>query len=453
MAAGGSLALLGFGVWFRERGGRVEAALAAAAAGVAALFTTVTVAAQVYELIPTPVGIGLATVVAAMATVLAVRWRSPIIASLGILGALLAPVLTDAPTSAGTVAFVFVALASAAGVLLWQRWTWLGPAAFVISAPQWIVWAVDDASTTGALIALVAFGLLNAALAVGFELRVPREQLKPSSAFLLVLGALALALTGWFAFATDGDEAVAKAWLLGLAAAHIAIGLAAGRLGRVTRDLRLLVLVLGVVLGDVAFAALADGPVLSIGWTLGSVALAALAGLPRLRSMDATVAGAGLGAHLCLALLHAVVVDAPPESVSGATDTLTAIATLSAIAARLLRLRSPCGRGARGVAGRARRPRAPRPRLSGADHPRSRRAGRRVGTRGRCARRDRPPLARRRRIGRSAPAPRRRDHRRARQARPAGRPDLRRRRRPPRRRARPRARRLRGRAVRGPAAG
>ncbi|MGI8595049.1 MAG: DUF2339 domain-containing protein [Solirubrobacteraceae bacterium] len=333
MAAGGSLALLGFGVWIRERGGRVEAALAAAAAGVAALFTTITVTTQLYELIPVPVGIALATATAAAATVLAVRWRSQVIAALGVLGALLAPVLTDAPMSAGTVAFVFVALASAAGVLLWQRWTWLGPAAFVISAPQWIVWAIDDASTAAALVALVGFGLLNAALAIGFELRVPREQLKPSSAFLLVLGALALALTGWFAFETNGDEAVAKAWLLGLAVVHLAIGLAAGRLERVTRDLRLLVLTLGVVLGDVAFALLADGPVLSIGWTLGSVALAALAGLPRVRRLDATVAGVGLGVHICLALLHAVVVDAPPESVSGTTDTLTAILTLSAIAA------------------------------------------------------------------------------------------------------------------------
>jgi len=333
MAAAGSLALLGVGIWIRERGGRIEAALAAAAAGLAALFTTVTVATQLYELFPAPAGIALATVTAAAATVLAVRWRSQVIAALGILGALLAPVLTDAPTSAGTVAFVFVALASAAGVLLWQRWTWLGPAAFVISAPQWIAWTVDDASTPGALVALVAFGLLNAALAIGFELRVPREQLKPTSAFLLVFGVLALALTGWFAFDTNGDEAVAKAWLVGLAVVHLGIGLAAGRLERVTRDLRLLVLVLGVVVGDVAFALLADGPVLSIGWTLGSVGLAALTGLPRMRRPDATVARVGLGVHLCLALVHALVVDAPPESVSGATDTVTVILTLSAIAA------------------------------------------------------------------------------------------------------------------------
>lgn len=336
MAAAGSLALLGVGIWIRERGGRIEAALAAAAAGVAALFTTVTVASQLYELLPTPAGIALATGIAAAATVLAVRWRSQVIAALGILGALLAPVLTDAPTSAGTVAFVFVALSAAAGVLLWQRWTWLGPAAFVISAPQWIFWALEDASTAGALVALVAFGLLHAVLAIGFELRVPREQLKPTSAFLLVFGALALALTGWFAFETSGDEALAKAWLVGLAGVHLAIGLAAGRLERVTRDLRLLVLVLGVLIGDVAFALLADGPVLTIGWALGSIALAALAGLPRMRRLDATVAGVGLGAHLCLALLHAVVVNAPPEGVSGATDTATAILTLSAIAAGCL---------------------------------------------------------------------------------------------------------------------
>src|SRR4051812_41941764 len=88
-----SLGLGGVGLWLQERRGRSDAALAAMAAGAAGLFLTVLVAARVYELIPTSAGVALALVVGAAVTVVAVRWESPVIGALGLIGGLLSPVL------------------------------------------------------------------------------------------------------------------------------------------------------------------------------------------------------------------------------------------------------------------------------------------------------------------------------------------------------------------------
>ena len=54
LAAVLSFGLLGVGVWLRERRGTTEAALAAAAVGIAGTFGTLIVAGPVYHLVPTP---------------------------------------------------------------------------------------------------------------------------------------------------------------------------------------------------------------------------------------------------------------------------------------------------------------------------------------------------------------------------------------------------------------
>lgn len=97
IAGAGSTALLGLGIWLHENRGRTEAAVAAVATGVSALFVTLTVGAQVYELLPAAVALLMALGVGGIATALALRWESRGIAALGIVGGLLAPVLAGAP--------------------------------------------------------------------------------------------------------------------------------------------------------------------------------------------------------------------------------------------------------------------------------------------------------------------------------------------------------------------
>src|SRR4051794_38464834 len=85
-----SLGLLGIGVRLRERRGRNDAALSAAAAGLAGAFGTLVVAGQVYELIPTAVALLGALAVGGAATALAIRWQAQVMGWIGLTGALLA---------------------------------------------------------------------------------------------------------------------------------------------------------------------------------------------------------------------------------------------------------------------------------------------------------------------------------------------------------------------------
>src|ERR671914_73681 len=189
------------------------------------------------------------------------------------------------------VSAMFVAIASAAGVLLRQRWDWLALAAFAVSVPQWGVYLFDDAGPVEAIVTLNAFGGLGIALAVGHEIRARAESIRPSSAFLLALNALIIAGAGWLALEVMDEPGIGKAWLVAVAAAHVAVGLAARRLARVSHDLGLLSLVLGVLLGNVAFGLIADGVVLTAGWSASAVGFAALARRHFGRASEAGVGG------------------------------------------------------------------------------------------------------------------------------------------------------------------
>ena len=179
--AAGSAGLLALGVWLHERKARTDAALASVATGISGLFITITVAAQVYELLPQLIAVVFAVGVGAVATALALRWESRGIAVLGILGALAAPVLSGVAGDGGTMLILFVALASAGGVLLWQRWDWLALAAFAVATPQWIAYLVDGPPVLSQLAVLVGFGSLGVAVAIGHDVRVHAEQLRSSS--------------------------------------------------------------------------------------------------------------------------------------------------------------------------------------------------------------------------------------------------------------------------------
>ncbi len=305
LAGSASLALLAVGAWAQERRGRTDAARAAAAAGIAGLFATATVAGGVYELVPALVALLAALAVGAVATVLALRWEARGIAGLGILGALLSPALVGALGSGSAVALLLAATAAATAVLIWQRWTWLGFAAFAIATPQWLAYLLADTPSPAVSIAvLAAFGVLTAAAAVGFEVRSSAAEIRIGAIVLLALNALVLALAGIAVL----DPAVADGWLVALALAHIGAGIATRR---VSAELGLIALTLGVVLADVAAARLLDGLPLLAGWAASGLVFAALT--RGAKGLDRGFAVAGLGSHLLFALVSAVAL-APPET-------------------------------------------------------------------------------------------------------------------------------------------
>ena len=379
LAAVFSAGLLGAGVWLREHRDRTEAALAAAAVGVAGLFGTLVIAGAVYELVPVSLALVGAFVVGAGATVLAVRWDAALMGWLGLLGALWAPAALGALDA---LAFLSIAYAATIAVVVWKRWTALAWAAFVSTIIECVAWiAIESPASAPTFVALAIFGTLTAALALGLEAR--RTGTNPHAAALLVLNALVL-----LAYYADDNR-----WLVALAAAHFIVGLAATRAPRISRPIALITLGIGVGLADLALVTIADGLPVALGWAGPILAFAALLGASRrppamdklatdLRttflgepreartatrraargsprrpnpasrssptpcsaaSSDADwyFAALGLVAQLALAIGHVLGAEAPLDSLAGAaadTDALVAVGVIGAVAFLAARL-------------------------------------------------------------------------------------------------------------------
>jgi uncharacterized membrane protein len=331
----GSGALLAVGAWLYEKRGRTQAALAAVGTGIAGLYLSVTVSTSLYGLVPVALGLAVAFAVGTLATTLAVRWNSRTVAGLGIVGALLAPVLVEGEPVAGAAAFLAVALAASSAVLVWRRWEWLRVLSFFVVMPQVALWALDDRSAAVVVAGLAGFCVLELVAALGFELRVPAARLRPSTSLLVAVNALAVGGIGFQALADQPGGRWPGVWLLGVAVAHGAAGAAVLASRRTSREIGLLLLGVALTSADVAFGLLADGALLAVGWAASA---AALGGLARRYTRGSELIRMTLGGQLALAAGHALFFEASPDGFSsgfgdlgGASAALVAIA-LSAFA-------------------------------------------------------------------------------------------------------------------------
>lgn len=339
----GSTFLLLAGVWAYERKGQTQAALAAAASALAGLYVTLLVGTQVYDLIPAGVGLACAGLVGIVGAALAIRWQSVIVAAIGIFGALLAPVLVGSGASGISVVFMAIALAAAVGVHLWQRWEWLSVGAFVISAPQLLIWVEQNHNEHLALTlgALVGFWVLYTVAAIGYELRARTPDVLPVMSWLLLLANVVLITgAGYIALEDAGHQNGAVAWLLGLALGHILLGGFALR-REINKEIGLLLVALGLGLSAFGFAEALDGPVLVIGWAGQAAVLAYLATRAN-REPSAFGSSAerllfGAAGFFGLALGHALVFEARPDAfVHGVGDLSDAMLGLGACFAAAL---------------------------------------------------------------------------------------------------------------------
>jgi uncharacterized membrane protein len=352
MAAGTSGLLLAAGAWLHERRSRGDAGLAAAATGIAGLFAATVVAGPVYGLIGALPAVAIASIVGAVATALALRWNAKGLAWLGILGALGSPLLVGATGEHAAIAPMLAAYVAAAAVGIWRRWHALAFATFALAVTQlflWIVQGYEPPADAAVVAALAVFGVVGAAAAAGFEWRARSPWLRASAGVLLALDALALAGLG--AIALHGTAL--HLWLAGIAVAHVCAGVLARRNATVGDELALTLGGIGIVLGNVAFATVADGLPLVLGWAAGAVAFSALARVAR-RRPDETVALAGLAGHGLLALALAITETVPAASGGAPTQHalmgLAAVAASAWAAARLLEQRRPDWRIALDVA-------------------------------------------------------------------------------------------------------
>jgi uncharacterized membrane protein len=323
----GSTLLYGLGLYLYERRGQTQAALAAVGAAIASLYASLTAATSLYQLIDPVLGLAVAALVGASATAIAVRWNARIVAGLGIVGALLAPVLVDAGTSGESLAFMAIALSASTAVLIWQRWDWLAAISFLVSVPQLASWleANYDVHLGRALAVLVVFWLIFVVAAIGYELRVPTSSLRLSSASLLLANAALLAGGGWLMLDDTGHGDAATAWVLGAAAVHIG-GVVPAYGGRMSREIAALIAAVGTALAALGLALALDGPALVAAWSAESLVLAWAA--RRVGDRRGQVASMGF---LALAVAHTLLLEAPPEALRAGVDDLWLAAAAVAI--------------------------------------------------------------------------------------------------------------------------
>ena len=335
----GSTLLYGFGLYLYERRGQTQAALAAVAAAIASLYASLTAATALYDLIDPALGLAVAALVGASAMAVAVRWSAPIVAGLGLVGALLAPVLLDAGASGESLLFMAIALSASTGVLLWQRWDWLAAISFVVSVPQLVSWLGEnyEEHLGRALVVLALFWLLYVVAAIGYELRVPIAQLRASSAMLLLANAMLVSAAGYLMLRYGGgpDEAE-TGWVIALALVHIGLG-AFGFRGRMSNEIGAGLIAVGLGLSAIGLGLAVSGPALVVAWTVEAVVLAWVA-----RRTGEWRAVVGVGAFLALALMHVLAFEAPPDAllvgVDNLADALVGIATVAAGAFAVSRL-------------------------------------------------------------------------------------------------------------------
>lgn len=272
MAFLGSTLLLAAGLFLYERCGQTDAAIVAVATALAALYASLTYATAVQDVVADEVGLLVAGVIGTSGALIAIRWESQIVAALGLLGALAAPVLVDSGTSTLALAFTAIALVATVAILIWQRWGWLAIGAFLLTAPQLAFWAEDREGLLLPLLALTLYWCALVVAAIGYELRVPTSKLRLSSASVLLVNAGFAAALGGLLIDDRGSSAGVTAWVLAFTVAHIALG-AFGFRQRMSAEIAGLLVAIGVGLSGITLALALDGPALVVGWSAEAVIL------------------------------------------------------------------------------------------------------------------------------------------------------------------------------------
>jgi uncharacterized membrane protein len=324
----GSTALLAVGLFLYERRDQTDAAVAAVATALGALYASLTYATSVQDVVGRESGLVVAGLIGVVGATIAIRWRSQFVAALGILGALAAPVLVSSDTSTLALAFMVIALNATVAVLVWQRWGWLAIGAFLISAPQLAAWAVDEDRLALPLAVLALNWCLFVAAAIGYELRVPTSALRASSASVLLVNAGFTVALGWYLIDDRGSSTGGTAWVLGLTVAHIVLGGLSFR-ERMSSEIAALLVALGVGLSGVTLALALDGPALVVGWSAEAAILAWV-----VRRTGEQRALAFSCAFLVLAALHVLGEEAPPDAlIDGVGDLGRALAAVLSVGA------------------------------------------------------------------------------------------------------------------------
>lgn len=300
-----STIVFGSGIWLRRRYGESYSSLAAVGAGIGGAFATLLAAAALYDLLPPILALTIAGAIAAVALVTAIAWSAQLIAALGLVGAMLVPlvVLIDRDLTVLGTSFVAIMLVASGIVALWRRWSWLLVAATIASGGQIVglVWQSPTGSASVIALATI-FWLVYLAIAIGRDLRTGSALESLATSLVLFSAAFAgSAAAHFFDHPAEGFALLVVAATYGAAAS---VFLARRR----RRDLSSLLWAVALAVAAVSAADLFSGNALAVAWAAEAALLAWLA--MRIREPRFQL---GALVYLALAAVHAVAIDAPPR--------------------------------------------------------------------------------------------------------------------------------------------
>jgi hypothetical protein len=312
VALGGAAATIVFlgGLELRRRYGPTHSALAAVGAGIAGGYATLLSAAALYDLLPDWGALVAASAIAAVGLVTALRWRSQMVAGLGLIGATLVPVALIAQgslTPLGT-AFAGIVFAATAVVANSTGWRALLVAGGIASGVQILALVGEDKyrfDGSASILAVAAFFvLLYAATGIARQLRLEAPSLDPLATGFIAGGALVGVDAAVRLFATSEQRGFA---FLAISIAYALAG-AYFFVRPASRDLSAFLIFVAFTLGAVALALLLDGRPLAYAWAAEAAGLAWLARRVREIRFQAWSL-----VYLSLAGIHVLTIDDQPR--------------------------------------------------------------------------------------------------------------------------------------------
>ncbi len=346
VAAGGVYA---GGLWLRRRYGETDSSLAAVAAGIAGGYAVLLAATALYHFVSNPVALVIAAGIAAVGLVTALRWDSQIVAGIGLLGAMLAPLAIALQGGLSVVGTWFVALmaAAAAIVAVRRRWNVLLVAGAASGLAQALALVLQPEYRGESPVEIVALAAVFAAITVATGIALQRREatiaIRPMVTSFLFVGTSFAVLSMLRLYGSTESRGVA---LLGVA---IALGFVAAVFfpRRDANDLSALLAALGLIVGGIAFGELMNGSPLAFAWAGEAAVLAWLA-----RQVKDIRYQLWALVYFAAAMFHVLAFDAPPShlfkpfetSAGGALAVVAVGAASAAIAYFTARRRIAFGR-------------------------------------------------------------------------------------------------------------
>jgi uncharacterized membrane protein len=171
-----SAAVYGVGLYAHRRYGRTWAALAAAGAGIGGAYATLAAAGAVYDFIGKPEALLGAAFVAGVGVATALHWNAQTTAILGLVGAMLGPVLIEGEVTVLGSAFVVIVLGATVALTVWRRWLEtmaIGGFVSLVLALA-LLGELSPGQDTPAAVVAAALSLLFLAAGIGHDLRRAR---------------------------------------------------------------------------------------------------------------------------------------------------------------------------------------------------------------------------------------------------------------------------------------